>query len=403
MYLVLVAWLAIHTMKEARSSSWADLQPELLGLVLMRLPSLIDRVRLRAVCRSRCSNARLQPLPPPLPWLVLLDGTFLSIPDGKIIRIPAPDNAFCGGSSESWLFFVHSDGGCSLMNPLSKATLDFSELIKRWFNTRSMYKSFRKLVRKLVVPSPLESSPGSHAALMLGGSRVHICQPPFAVNLSLEGGQVLCDSLDDIAFFSGKLYGLFGHGERLSTFEIICGLDRKPKISDIKCITNYPLVTRILPQPMPNSCLVQTYLVECCGKLLMVERRIEWADPTSRYPLEHERTVAFQVFEADLSTKPGQWRCVFELGDQALFIGKHCSKSFPAGECNGLQKDCIYFMCDYLSLDQASDPICDPLRDSGVYNIRNGEITPLLPETAVVPQHHGGKWCSTWIFPTDDV
>ncbi|KAJ1280510.1 hypothetical protein BS78_04G238400 [Paspalum vaginatum] len=368
-------------MKEARSSSWSDLLPELLGLVLMRLPSLIDRVRLKAVCHSWCSNARLQPLPPPPPWLALLDGTFLSIPDGKIIRMPASDNAFCGGSSESWLFFVHSDGRCSLMNPFSKAALDLSKLVKRWFNARSIYKSFRKLEYK----------------------GVHICQPPFAVNLSLESHRLPCYPLDDIAFFSGKLYGVFGGGELLTTFEIICGLDRKPKTSVVKCITNHPLVKRILPQPLPSSCVVKTYLVEYCGKLLMVERKIGWADPTSRYPLEHERTVAFEVFEADLSTKPGQWRCVFELGDQALFIGKHCSKSFPAGECNGIQKDCIYFMCDYLSLDLAFDPICDPLRESGVYNIRNGKITPLLPETAVVPQHRGGKWCSTWIFPTDDV
>lgn len=50
-------------MEATHSSSWADLQPELLGLVLGRLPSLADRVRLRAVCHPWRSNARLQPVP----------------------------------------------------------------------------------------------------------------------------------------------------------------------------------------------------------------------------------------------------------------------------------------------------------------------------------------------------
>ncbi|KAJ1258028.1 hypothetical protein BS78_10G042400 [Paspalum vaginatum] len=169
--------------KEARSSSWPDLQPELLELVLRRLPSLTDHVRLRAVCRSWRSNARLLNLPPLLPWLSLLDGTFLSIPDGKIIRMPKPDNAFCSGSSESWMFFVHRDGGFSLMNPFSKATLDLSMLVKKWFNASSINKSS---FHKMVVQSPLESSPGSLVALILNnGWKVRICQPPIAIDLNL--------------------------------------------------------------------------------------------------------------------------------------------------------------------------------------------------------------------------
>ena len=80
-------------MAAIQPTSWPDLQPELLGLVLRQLPSLADRVRLRAVCQTWHCNARLQPLPPPLPWLALLDGTFLSIPGGEIHRMPIPDDA----------------------------------------------------------------------------------------------------------------------------------------------------------------------------------------------------------------------------------------------------------------------------------------------------------------------
>ncbi|TVU12612.1 hypothetical protein EJB05_46263, partial [Eragrostis curvula] len=122
------AWM----MAAAWPLSWPDLTPELLGLVLQRLPSLADRVRLRAVCHSWHLNSQLQPLPPPLPWLSLLDGTFLSIPDGEIIQMPVPDGSCCCGSIDNWLFLMQIDGRYSLMNPFSKAMLDLPNLDTVW-------------------------------------------------------------------------------------------------------------------------------------------------------------------------------------------------------------------------------------------------------------------------------
>ncbi|CAL5045819.1 unnamed protein product [Urochloa decumbens] len=386
--------------KEARrSSSWADLPPELLGLVLLRLLSLLDRVRLRAVCRAWRSNARLQALPSPLPWLALLDGTFLSIPDGKIIRMPAvPGDAFCCGSTDSWLFFVRSDGGCSMVNPFSKATLDLPKLSIKWFDAAS--PGFGSKFRKLVVPSPLESSPGSlvvAVSLDNYGTSIGMCRPSIATDFSVRKLVRVNNLLSDIAFFNGKLYGI-GHDplSKLSTFEI--GLDNKPKISVVNRITETPRLRLSFPHDIMSKSnvtgyVVKEYLVECSGRLLKVKRKVESHDDNDA---EGIRTWAFEVFEADLSTKPGQWRCVSDLGGQALFVGKHCSKSVPAGECTGIQEDSIYFMCDY------HRGAVDPLHDSGVYNMRTGVITPLLSDTAAVPQHRGGQWRPTWIFPADD-
>lgn len=86
--------------------SWADLRPELVGLVLRRLPSLADRVRFGAVCREwRNIVARQEPLAPPLPWLTLLDGTFLSnLHSGEIHRMHVPEDASLHGSVGNWLF-----------------------------------------------------------------------------------------------------------------------------------------------------------------------------------------------------------------------------------------------------------------------------------------------------------
>lgn len=95
------------------------MQPELLGLVLRRLPSLADRVRLGAVCREWRRIARQEPdLPPPLPWLTLLDGTFLGNQSGEIHRMHVPEDASLHGSVGK-----RPDGKLELMNPFSKCVV----------------------------------------------------------------------------------------------------------------------------------------------------------------------------------------------------------------------------------------------------------------------------------------
>uniref|UniRef100_K3Y2T7 KIB1-4 beta-propeller domain-containing protein n=1 Tax=Setaria italica TaxID=4555 RepID=K3Y2T7_SETIT len=259
-------------MTTARSSPWPDIQPELLGLVLRRLPSLADHVRLRALCRPWRYNARVEPLPPT---------TYM---DGEIHHMPLLDDASCHGSMDNWLFFVHNDDGCTLMNPFSKAALQLPNLTTTWHHEMKYAYTRDSLFYKLC--------------------------------LSIGTGHLSWfNMLADIAFFNGKMYGL-GSGKhtdtQLSVFEMNYGLDGKLKISGVECIT-------------------RDLVKECLSNL---------------------------------------------GGQQALFVGKHCSKSLPAGGCTGIQEDCIYFM--------------------------NGIITPLLSEGVAVPQHRGGLWRPTWLFPADD-
>ena len=103
--------------KDTASSPWPDLPPELLGLVLSRTPSHSDRVHLRAVCCSWRSSVQLQPPPPLLSWFAFRDGTFLSLPDGAVHRLPVADDASRRVSTGSALFLVHGDNKCCLMNP----------------------------------------------------------------------------------------------------------------------------------------------------------------------------------------------------------------------------------------------------------------------------------------------
>ncbi|BAS96165.1 Os06g0148700, partial [Oryza sativa Japonica Group] len=290
-------------MAAVQSSSWADLQPELLGLVLTRLPSLADRVRLRAVCRPWRSNARLQPLPPPLPWLTLLNGTFLSISDGEIHCMPLPDDASCHCSIDNWLFLSHDDGGFSLMNLFSKATLQLPKLDTIWCHHLWYAAPKFPLFYKLAVPSPLDFSPTSLVvALIMNRSHqkaLCICQPPVATeSFRVEGSTM--EGMQDFTFLDGKLYVL-------NNFNKLFILEIDESHIDYLIMRRY-------------------YLVESGGGLLMVTRYVgivlPLAEPNS---FKHSRTLSFKVFEADLTTGSRMWRRVTSLGGRALFVGTHCS------------------------------------------------------------------------------
>ncbi|XP_044361131.1 uncharacterized protein [Triticum aestivum] len=179
-------------MKAAQFGPWSDLPTELLGLVLKRLDSLADRVRLRAVCHPWRSNSMLQNLPLPFPWLTLTDGTFLSIQGSEVHRMPLPDGARWHGSIDNRLFLISCDGACSLLNPFSKSTLELPNLASVWQREIDNHAEYTNdpVSYKLVAPSPLESSPKSLVAALIIGNcySVDLCvvQPP-ATTYSFRG------------------------------------------------------------------------------------------------------------------------------------------------------------------------------------------------------------------------
>ncbi|WVZ82350.1 hypothetical protein U9M48_029618 [Paspalum notatum var. saurae] len=396
-------------------SSWSDFLPEHLNLVLRRLPSLTDRVRLRAVCRPWRDHARLeeQPLPPPLPWLVLLDGTFLTFPDAQVHRLPLPgDTHRCHGSVGNWLFIEHARGRCSLTNPFSKAAVpvQLPSVYNMWHRHEKMdaataYPKAFPVYLKLV---PLSSSPPSPHSLFAvltvdssdGTNVCIICRPKMTMASSStfrvpkpsdhEGKKPF---LLDVAFFDGKLYAL----SHRKLFVVIDNIDDSTAnyyksggspetlvIPPMKCIVG---LDSIKHDPRTAACLSAFankgyecgfwgYLVESSGRLLY-----------------------FEVEDADLTTNNtarGQWKRVSSVGGQALFVGKH-SKSLPASEC-GAQEDCIYFMGDY----DRGGLDADPFHDCGVFNMRNGMITPLLPQTAMAVWAQGDAGRPAWFFPADE-
>ncbi|KAM3311170.1 hypothetical protein ACQJBY_031691 [Aegilops geniculata] len=112
-------------------SGWPNLRRGLLRKVLSRLPSLADRVRLRAVCRPWRTRAALQPPPRrPLPWLALPGGTVLDFANKSThrLRIPDDDGGPCYSAGDNMFFLHHNDGRCFVVNGFSGAATPLPEL-----------------------------------------------------------------------------------------------------------------------------------------------------------------------------------------------------------------------------------------------------------------------------------
>ncbi|CAN6202411.1 unnamed protein product [Urochloa humidicola] len=385
-------------MAARRCPSWADLQPELLGLVRSRLHSLADRVRLGAACRSWRHNAHLHPAPPPFPWLLLRDGTFLSVPDGETHRIPAgfPAPGRCHGSvGNNWLFLDHHDAATgerpmSLANPFSEAAvlrLPDADAVWRHEPLRDGDADDRRPILYkppvLLSPSSPPPAPDSLFAVLITDcafeSVISVFHSSAAAAFRVPGRERIAD----VALVDRKLYAISPTKLFVIDFDQSCRAGEL-KIPSMKFIANAVHNPGCIYKTIAGEeykCAYWNYLVESGGKLLHVRRLLGCLSnlPEEEDTMERTRTFSFEVFEADMNANPClQWRRLSSLGGQALFVGP-LSKCVRASEC-GAQPDCIYFICDY----DWGHFWADPLRDCGVFDMRNGTIAPLLPTNTVM-------------------
>ncbi|CAN6164979.1 unnamed protein product [Urochloa humidicola] len=406
---------------------WADLQPELLGLIRSRLPSLADRVRLGATCRSWRRGARLEPASPPFPWLTLRDGTFLSVPGRETHRIPgfpaaAPLDNYprCHGSvGNNWLFlgvYNVATGACpmSLANPFSKAVLQLPDADAIWRH-EPLREDDAVRIPILYKPPVLLSSPATDGG---GGGlssdslfAVLITDCAFESVISIFKSSTAAafrvprpERISDVALVDGKLYALS------PTELFVIEVDESCKAGELK-IPSMKFIANAVHNPgclnktiagEEYTCAYWNYLVESGGKLLHVRRLLGYLSTLpNEDKMERSRTISFEVFESDMTADPCvQWRRLDSLGGQALFVGP-LSKCVQARQC-GAQPDCIYFICDY----DWEHSWADPLRDCGVFDMRNGTIAPLLPETRVTRPKgvSPDKFYSArpgWFFPAE--
>ncbi|KAF7107691.1 hypothetical protein CFC21_108286 [Triticum aestivum] len=380
--------------------TWPDLQPEILGVVLSRLPSHADRVRLAAVCRPWRSSARLlRPLPPLLPWLALCDGTFLSLPDGAVHRLPvAGHGVSVRVSTGSTLFLVHvDDHNCSLMNPSPVTTTPLPEAAG-WFRENPAVRKVLMsdhLVAALVKSKDIYGSKTTKVIISTRGQPWDITRCSTTEWAAPEDSCVI-----DIALFKAKLYVL------LDTVLFDTEDEEYGQVHELRVLDDGHEQATIQGTPVAgfeddfdpyetDAYGQRHYLVVSGDRLLMVQR---WINLPPIFPIDsgiEKRTRLFKVFEATgLSSGCGQWTEVDRLTGRALFVSEGCSESLPAGGQSsgvGVREDCIYFL---------NDETCEnPFPDSGAYNMRDQTVAPLLPATVAVPAAGYGPWSPTWLFP----
>lgn len=150
---------------------------DLARLVLSRLPPLVDRVRFATVCQQWRATARETPPPsPPLPLLLLPDGTAYSFPCHKPLRFPAC--AGYAGSCCNWLLYS-GNGVCFLWNPLTNAMVSLPALSRFCALYTSDDLTTTATVNPLTVTRFILCSPHLIAAVVRLGcsSRIEVCKP----------------------------------------------------------------------------------------------------------------------------------------------------------------------------------------------------------------------------------
>ncbi|CAN6215094.1 unnamed protein product [Urochloa humidicola] len=395
--------------KRRSSSSWSGLPPDLLGLVLARLHSLADRIRVGSVCQPWCSGARLHTkLPPPMPWVALGGTTYLDVVNGGTahrLSLQVPENARCHGSADHLLFLTCASGGCFLADPFTGASLPVADLAlfieeqkrEEMFSLTYISKLHVHKVVLLWPPHGFSSEVPIVAALLKYGTEdykttIFVCRAGKDTGVTKESYRTMSVDLrlvDDIAFFRGNLYALSKREhDRLLVVELGDGPSGNPVITGVKYVirsqhgASYDDFESEEEDEMVDFIAFGwfylgrfVHLVQCGDQLLMLKLRVS----------EDDGTRSFHVYEADFGSSPCRWKRVRSLGGHALFLGQYCSKSVCVGDGHyGAQKDCIYFVLDD--------------GDSGIYNLRNYKMRPLVPDTDVL-ERHMRPWIPTWIFP----
>ncbi|RLN29166.1 uncharacterized protein C2845_PM05G32310 [Panicum miliaceum] len=392
------------TISPASLRPWSDLLPELLGHVIAHLPFPADRARLRVVCRGWHSAARHHVSQ--LPWLVLPDGSFVTVGDGgtyfhRRTAIPGlPEDATCVGSTDGWLALDRTDQAHRrttiqdmyysgafrepsrdvkhahaylLHNPFSGATVPLPELDAVAGVVSEVFE-----VRKVLMRSP-SSAPGDDViAFMTSSTRCNIilCRPG-------KGTFVLPDfAVHDVEFLGDWLYGITP-GEDLLAFRVAEDGDGKPTVTEFKRVIKHPLADDGEvreqdgePYEANNYIMTTSKIVRSRGgELLMVRRQTQVPPFSSSYTLEVE------VFKADLDA--GEWVLSADDGlaeDEALFLSRSfCRSTHVYGD---IKAGFIYFD----DTDEVFDTRCRTCRPFR------------LP-----PQSHlfSSSCRLTWIFPPE--
>lgn len=125
--------------------------------------------------------------------------------------------------------------------------------------------------------------------------------------------------------------------------------------------------------PPSTESLMTNYLLESDGDLLLVSRYvITWGS----------RTSVFEVYKLDWNMQ--EWARATNVGNYAILLGKHTSKSLVAGGGIYVKANCIYLV-DNSCLTKTSNVL--PPCDAGIYDMTRRRIEWLYPSSSILDGH----------------
>ncbi|GJM88151.1 hypothetical protein PR202_ga04180 [Eleusine coracana subsp. coracana] len=218
------------------------------GPGVLRLPTRGDRGRFPAICRQwRYAVQQYHlPLPSPLPWLVLPDGSIFRVPHGETFHLP--EGTRYHNSCGEWLMMSRDDNSCFLLNAFTKATMPLPSLSSycpidepvETVNVRDIgresHGTWIDLKDKdyISVNALVVCSTQLIAALVAVGAgnlgTVALCRPGAAA-WSVSAREQ-CGWLSGMVFFQGKLYAIDTGTEDLLAIDIVDEHDNAtPRVS----------------------------------------------------------------------------------------------------------------------------------------------------------------------------
>jgi hypothetical protein len=318
------------------SPGWADLPPEIAGVVLSRLGSHDDRRSFAVVCRKwrLAAQHHRRLLPPAMPCINLGHGAYQSITDGKVRRFAACSRGRYDASFGGRLLYEHArTRRFFLRDPLSPSTIPATEVPCRYhrYGNRLGHRPCRivlgddgQLGRGLRVEKILVVAPHFVVAMFHGLAapfNFAYFRPgtaPTEVSWSrLSGFHHAGQEYKDIAFHRGKIFAVDGMG-RLLAHELVIG--ETVSIGPCKHVISLHLDEAVFIN-------VNYHLVTSSDsqKLLMVR----WHIPNLMTGITTDHhPITLHVFEADLDK--GRWLELTDLGNQVLFVGVTGSRAIAA-------------------------------------------------------------------------
>ncbi|KAM3746143.1 hypothetical protein ACB098_06G181000 [Castanea mollissima] len=386
------AWKAETEAKRSSTCSWSGLPPELLGLILRKVP-FVDTIRCKAVCsswRSAVTQSQAQPHSiQNAPWLMLpsdqeCDFTtcrFFNLAEKKVYKVKDVfeafgDDVWCVGSCHGWLVMLDDEANPVLFNPFSRVHIQLPLIPVEFFNPidRSKFAQFKKdFISKAILFADLSHSNNFGAVVMIYGTLSSLA-------FYKQGDTTWTNFVGD----NHGYYDIICHDNRLYALRYNCSVEvwefqnaLPTKILSIEPSTT-PLkhVDSKLPKDKTSSDLL--IIQRTIGNIVNAEGDVVdesyLLSSSDTQPLVCPyRTKLFCVYKLDWSRKI--LVKVESLMDQVVFLGGNQSMSLSSHDFSECISNSIYFPDD-----RWSEMDVDYLyggHDFGLFNLDDEEIRPI--------------------------